>query len=182
MTTSNTSSLQVARDILIAQFEIAWSLTSYHLATLSTEECLWRPAVRCLHVNQDAKDGWHADWPEHEAYDIGPPSIAWTTWHICFWWRKSLEHSQGNTSLTKDDVRWPGTADNVRAVIDDLRSEWLRVLTTASDDDLAVSNPSSWPLPNSTLASIAAWLNVELTKNAAEIGLVRFLYAANATK
>lgn len=178
MSASNTPSSQTVRDILMAQFEIAWSLTSYHLESLTTKECLWRPAARCLHINEDDTGQWRADWPEHEGYDIGPPSIGWTTWHICFWWKKALDHIRGLTSLTQEDVLWPGSADEVRAEVNELRNRWLALLTDCSDSDLQVPNPASWPIPESSLGTIAAWLNIELVKNAAEIGLVRFLYAA----
>lgn len=168
---------QTPRDLLRAQFQIAWALVSYHLESLSTEECLWRPATRCLHVTKDG-DRWRAEWPENEDYGIGPPSIAWTTWHICFWWTKALDHIQGKTTLAKDDIAWPGSADDVRSAITALRNRWLEVVSDLTESDFQTSNPVSWPIPDSSPATIAAWLNVELMKNAAEIGLVRFLYAA----
>lgn len=68
---------------LIRQFETAWKLASLHLDGLTTEECLWRPAHRGLHVHRSHLDGkWHADWPDYEGYDIGASSIAWLTWHV----------------------------------------------------------------------------------------------------
>jgi hypothetical protein len=69
---------------LLRQFDIAWMLASYHLDGLTTEECLWRPARRGLHVHQGPDGAWRGEWPEHEGYDLGPPSIAWTTWHMGF--------------------------------------------------------------------------------------------------
>jgi hypothetical protein len=165
------------RELLTSQFEISWSLTSFHLNGLTTEECLWRPAVRCLHVSKDETGRWSAEWPEHERYEIGPPSIAWTTWHICFWWRKTLDHLLNDPSLSHQDVFWPGSAHDVCAEIERLRDRWLRTLAALDDSDLQIPNALSWPIPFSTPATIAAWLNVELMKNAAEIGVVRFLFA-----
>lgn len=176
MTSRPSSTTRSVRDTLAAQFEIAWGLASHHLESLSTEECLWRPATTCLHVEAHA-GRWRAEWPTHEGYEIGPPSIAWTTWHIGYWWRKALDHAVGETSLTHDDVPWPGSADAVRAEIGRLRERWLAMLAERTDRDFEIPNPSSWPIPDADLGAIAAWLNVELTKNAAEIGLVRFLYA-----
>jgi hypothetical protein len=147
---------------------------------LTTEECLWRPAVRCLHVNRDETGRWRADWPEHERYEIGPPSIAWTTWHIYFWWRKTLDHIQGDASHTEQDVAWPGGADEVRAETIELRNRWVRFLADCEKSDLQVPSALSWPMPNSTLATTAAWLNIELAKNAAELGMIRFLYATRS--
>jgi len=82
------------RDHLTRQFDIAWKLCSYHLAGLTTEESLWRPAAVGLHV-QRSNGIWIAEWPEHEGYDLGPPSIAWLTWHIGFWWSMVLDHCIG---------------------------------------------------------------------------------------
>ena len=66
------------RALLIRQLDIAWALAQFHLEGLTTAECLWRPARAGLHVRQHA-EGWHAEWPEHEGYILGPPSIAWVT-------------------------------------------------------------------------------------------------------
>src|SRR5256885_10571252 len=83
-----------ARDYLLRQFETAWRLTSFHLDGLATEECVWRPAREGLHVHRGPDGRWRADWPDREGYDLGPPSIAWLTWHLGFWWSMVLDHSR----------------------------------------------------------------------------------------
>ena len=163
-----------------SQFDIAWALTSYHLEGLTTEECLWRPASVGLHVHQDADGGWRADWPEREGYDIGPPSIAWITWHINFWWSMTLDYSFGPGTLTREAVTWPGSADAVRARITGLKDQWLTALGRLGPDDLASSRLTRWPLQDRPFEEIVGWLNVELMKNAAEIGYARFLYGVRA--
>lgn len=62
-------------------------------------------------------------------------------------------------------------------MIESLGDHWRSLLKSSSDITLRQICENSWPVPNSSLDSIAAWLNVELMKNAAEIGVVRFLYA-----
>ncbi len=37
-----------------------------------------------------------------------------------------------------------------------------------------------WPFTDRPFADVVAWVSLELTKNAAEIGYVRFLHAARA--
>lgn len=171
MTSPQTASIPSSlRSLLLSQFQTAWALTAHHLEDLTTEECLWRPAPRGLHLGSDGV----GEWPAHEGYDLGPPSIAWITWHICFWWRKTLEHLRGETSLAFSSVAWPGSAESVRVELMRLRDEWRSVLAR---EDLDALQPAGWPLANASAAEIAAWLNLELMKNAAEIGLVRFLYA-----
>ena len=114
-------------EVLIRQLEMAWKLTTFHLAGLTTEECLWLPARKGLHVHHVPDGKWRADWPDHEGYDLGPPS---------------------------------------------------RVLDQVSDADLRSAQRTRWPFQDRPFGDVVAWVNVELTKNAAEIGYARFLYAA----
>lgn len=169
-----------ARRYLIRQFETASTLAAFHLDGLTTEECLWRPAERGLHVRRGADGHWHADWPEHEGYDIGPPSIAWLSWHLGFWWSMVLNHSLGDASLTREAVVWPGTADALRAWLNRLQSDWAAYLGRIDDDDLRSAQLTRWPLKDRPFGDVVAWVNIELMKNAAEIGYARFLYAARA--
>jgi hypothetical protein len=156
-------------------------LTSFHLDGLATEECLWRPADKGLHVRQLPDGRWRADWPEHEGYDLGPPSIAWVTWHLGFWWSMVLDHSFGDGTLSREDVMWPGTADGVREWIGRLQGQWRAALERLTDDDLRSAERTRWPLQGRPFGDVVAWANVELTKNASEIGYARFLYAVRAS-
>jgi hypothetical protein len=168
------------RDYLLRQFDTAWSLTSYHLDGLATEECLWRPAQKGLHVHRALDGTWRADWPEHEGYDLGPPSIAWLTWHLGFWWSMVLDHSFGNANLSREAVTWPGSADGVREWVGRLQGEWRGMLERITDEDLRSTEKTRWPLQDRPFGDIVAWANVELTKNAAELGYARFLHAVRA--
>ena len=159
------------------QFETAWKLTSYHLDGLTTEECLWRPAKKGLHVHQLPEGGWRIDWPDREGYDIGPASIAWLTWHMGFWWSMALNHSFGDGSLARENVTWPGSADGVREWIGHLQGEWKSALEQLSDENLRSAQRTKWPFQDRPFGDVVAWVNVELTKNATEIGYARFLYA-----
>ena len=169
-----------ARDYLLRQFETAWRLTSFHLDGLATEECLWRPAREGLHVHPGPDGRWRADWPDREGYDLGPPSIAWLTWHLGFWWSMVLDHSFGDGALSREHVLWPGDADEVRAWLGRLHGEWRAVLERVTADDLRSTLRTRWPFQDRPFGDVVAWVNVELTKNAAEIGYARFLYAVRA--
>lgn len=170
----------LSRDYLIRQLDTAWRLTRFHLDGLSTEECLWRPAAIGLHVRQAEGGTWVADWPDHEGYDIGPPSIAWVTWHMGYWWSMALNHSFGDGSLSREDVRWPGNADSVRAWIFRLHDEWHAAMGTLDAADFRSAQRTRWPFTKRPFGDVVAWANVELTKNAAEIGYARFLYAVRS--
>ena len=166
-----------ARSYLSRQFETVWRLTDLHLNDLSTEECLWRPAQVGLHVYQGTDDSWYADWTEHETYELGPSSIAWLTWHLGFWWSMVINHSFGNATLQREDIFWPGDADSVRHWILQLHSQWVQILQEIHDDELQSFARTRWPYTERPFGDVIAWVNIELMKNAAEIGYVRFLYA-----
>lgn len=165
------------REVLLRQFDIAWKLARYHLDGLATAECLWRPAEMGLHVHRGADGRWYGDWPEKHGYDIGPPSIAWISWHIEFWWSMVLDHSFGAGALARDNVVWPGDADAVRNRLDALHARWREAVGGFTDAELHSSTNTRWPFKERPFADVVAWVNVELTKNAAELGYARFLYA-----
>jgi len=164
------------RALILDQLGIAWALLDYHLRDLGDAECLWAPAEQGLQVREEA-EGWVADWPETEAYTMGPPSIAWITWHIGFWWSMVLDHSFGPGTLRREDVRWPGSAEATRAWLRRLHDEWVEKLGALDEEALAAAERSRWPFSGKPFHHIGLWLNLELMKNAAEIGYGRFLYA-----
>lgn len=166
-----------ARGYLMRQFDTAWRLTSYHVDGLTTEECLWQPARKGLHVQRNADGSWRAGWPEHERYDLGPPSIAWLTWHLGFWWSMVLNHCFGDASLSRENVVWPGTAAAVREWLARLHDQWVEALEQITDEELRSTHRTRWPFQDRPLGDLIAWVNIELTKNAAEIGYARFFYA-----
>lgn len=165
------------RDALNFQLQISWQLLDIHLTDLKDEEYHWRPAARGLHVSNESGI-WRADWPESEAYDIGPANIAWLTWHIMYWWSMALDHSFGNGTLSREDVSCPGNIKETRETITHLRSKWDAEVAKLSDDELLSSEQTRWPFKDMPFHKLAGWLNLELMKNAAEIGYCRFLYAS----
>jgi hypothetical protein len=91
-----------------------------------------------------------------------------------------LDHSFGAGTLAREDVTWPGTADGVREWLGGLHGQWRAALEQLTDDDLRSSRRTKWPLQERPFGDVVAWANVELTKNAAELGYARFLYAVRA--
>jgi hypothetical protein len=167
---------------LTRQFDTVWKLARFHLDDLSDAECLWRPASKGPHVHQAADGTWQADWPEHEGYEVGPPSIGWLTWHIGFWWSMVLDHSFGDGTLTREKVTWPGNAEAVRAWLGERQRQWRQAVAQLSEAELRGSQRTRWPMRERPFGDVVAWVNVELAKNAAEVGYARFLYAVRAAK
>lgn len=168
------------REVLDGQLVTAWSLLEHGLTNLPNEECLWRPNDgKGLHVVNEGGI-WRAEWPETETYDVGPASIAWLTWHIGFWWSMILSHSFGDRSLRREDVTWPGSSERARAWLHELHDQWAEALGALTDEDLQAADRVNWPFTGRPFLRLAGWLNLELMKNAAEIGYCRFLYASRA--
>jgi hypothetical protein len=91
-----------------------------------------------------------------------------------------LDHSFGAAQLTRTDIDWPGSADAVRRWITLLHEQWRAAIEPLRDEDLEGSGRTRWPFQHRPFGDVVAWVNVELTKNAAETGYARFLYQVRA--
>lgn len=54
---------------------------------------------------------------------------------------------------------------------------WVGQLDKLTDADLQSTQRTHWPFRDRPFGDVIAWANVELTKNASEVGYARFLYA-----
>lgn len=167
----------LVRDVLLRQLDLSWRLASHHLDGLSTEECLWSPARTGPRLEAAGDGRWVATMPAHERYDLGPASIGWLTWHLGYWWSMVLDHSFGDGTLTAEAVVWPGSGSAAVAWITARHDEWRRRLASATEAEMHDRERTRWPFTQRTFADLAAWVNAELMKNAAEIGYARFLHA-----
>lgn len=166
------------RDVLLRQLDLSWRLARYHLDGLTTEECLWAPARTGPRLVESGDGRWVAAMPSHERYDLGPASIGWLTWHLGYWWSMVLDHSFGDGALTAARVAWPGSGSATVEWITVQHDAWRARLAAATDAEMRAHDRTRWPFTDRPFADLAAWVNVELMKNAAEIGYVRFLHAA----
>lgn len=177
-TTADVASGSVAPgQVLLRQHVIAWQLASHHFSGLDTPECLWRPAARGPHVVVLDDGTWRGEWPTHERYDLGPPSIAWLLWHMGVWWAMAIDHAFGDARLDPHAVTCPGAAGAAVDWLASLRDTWLSHASALDEAALADTGRTRWPFQDRPFADVVAWLNIELTKNAAELGYARFLFA-----
>ncbi len=93
----------------------------------------------------------------------------------------TLDHSFGPATLTREQIWWPGDADAVRAWITELEGRWRWAAAELTVAELISSERSRWPFRDRPFTDVVAWLNVELIKNAAEIGYARFFYGSRAS-
>lgn len=165
-------------DLLRRQFDLVWALVEYHLDRLEPEDFWFAPAGLCWTVRRDDAGGWAPDWSDTEPDPVPVPTVAWLTWHIGWWWSTAADHARGRPPRDRTDVAWPGP-DAAEGWLRGLREEWLAALGGLSDADMDAASAYPWPAgAGRTVADMAAWVNAELMKNAAEIGQLRMLRAA----
>ncbi len=163
------------------QFDLTWSLVELHLEELEPEDFRWEPAAHCWTVRQDDRGVWVPDWQDTEPDPIPVPTIAWTTWHIGWWWTVTADHVEGRTPRDRTAITWPGDGAATVDWLRGLRVRWLAVLDRLTDADLDAPARFPWQDdPAMTVAHVLAWVNAELMKNVAEIGQLRLLRAARA--
>ncbi len=165
------------KDILF-QLDICWQLFEYHLKDLTEQEAFWCISDDGLNV-RFANGNWTADWPETEAYSMGPPSIAWTLWHIQFWWKNALSANFKNKTLSKEEIVFPGTLQDAIIEIRNCHDEWIKILNNLTEEQCRSAEFSVWPFQGQSFIETALWLNAEFMKNVSEIGSGRFLYAVS---
>ncbi len=163
----------VIRRLLLDQLDVPSALLHYHLDQLTDDQLFWEPSATVWTMHRSA-DGWSPDWAETEPDPIPVPTIAWLTWHVGWWWSVASAHLTGATPPDRLDVDWPGRAAEIGPWLTGVEEDYRSALQACPDLDATTSFP--WP-PEAgrTLADTAAWVAVELTKNAAEIGLLRLL-------
>ncbi len=133
-------------------------------------------------MRPDSSGVWRPDWAEVEPDPLPVPTIGWLTWHIDWWWSTAIDHLTGATPRDRTDVAWPGNGAAAVSRLRELATRWRRLLEGPAAVDL--DGPSSYPWgadAGRTVAHTALWVNVELTKNVAEIGQLRMLRAASAS-
>ncbi|RJL36073.1 DinB family protein [Bailinhaonella thermotolerans] len=167
--------------LLTGQLDIAMALLEYHLKDLDDEAALWEPAAHCWTVRRDERGRWVADFQDTEPDPAPAVTIAWVTWHIGFWWTTTMGHCFGGGAPAREEITWPGTAGAAADWLRDLHRRWREHLETLTDADLDSTERTAglWG-QEMTLGSVAGWVNVELTKNVAELGLLRNLRGARA--
>jgi hypothetical protein len=160
--------------ILRKQLHITWSLARAVLTDLTDDECLRAPSAASYTVRRDGPGGtWVADWEEPEPWPAPPTSLAWLQWHAIWWWSMVIDHSFGGAALRREDVTWPG-AGAATSRLEDLHDEWVVRLDDLDDDDLRSAERTRWPYTDGRpFGQVVGWVNVELTKNVAEMSVAR---------
>ncbi|WP_026120574.1 DinB family protein [Nocardiopsis potens] len=168
----------VRAELLTGQLDIAWALFEHHFADIDDAACLWEPAPGAWTVRPDAEGRWRPDWQVPEPDPVPALTIGWLTWHMDYWWTTTIGHCLHGGAPDREEITWPGGAAAAAERLHGLKEEWRAGLLALSDADLDSADrtaglPWGEGLP---LSAVAGWLNIELAKNVAEIGMVHHLY------
>lgn len=152
------------------QFRMSWALArDFHLPRLTDEVCKWSPHPDAITVRLQSDGSWLGDWIEPPAGEPWSVSVAWLTWHLQLWLTQALAELSMSDVPTHTEVFWPGTASGVIHELDRLATNWTGVLQGVADLDLNRPTTFPWPDPR-PLHRLLSWVNMEMMKNAAEIG------------
>ncbi|GAA4911722.1 DinB family protein [Stackebrandtia albiflava] len=156
------------RRLLRDQLAIPWRLATEHVLPGLTEDMLHRPpSPRAVGV-RPVEGRWRAELPDETAVPPPEPTAAWLLWHVEWWWGAALASVRGGPASPPDAQEWSGDLATSVGELHRMHDEWDAVLR---DADLA--RPCTGGiLPDWPLSRVAAWLNVELTKNVAELGVL----------
>lgn len=152
------------------QFDAGRRLLQLHLGSLTDEICTWEPAGGSWTVHRRG-GRWHADWEQPEPVPPPPTTIARHLWQVgaLFTVVSDQVLQEGERRMT--DVAWPGSLTAATAWLTDGLRRWEGLLNGLSETDLdrrLGGGRPGWPF-----ARTAAWMNLELIKNAAEVGTIR---------
>ncbi|WTX00229.1 DinB family protein [Streptomycetaceae bacterium NBC_01309] len=171
--------------LLRNQFDITWALFEYHLDRLTDADYLWPPATAHWTIrpsNTGADGGWEVDWADTEPDPVPVPTVAWLCWHIDWWWGTTIDAVDGRTPCARADVRPEPDPAAMTGRLREHRTAWLRTLDALDDARLDAASTVPWSEGTAyTVADTAAWVNVELMKNVAEIGQLRLIRHAGPT-
>ncbi|MEO3978586.1 DinB family protein [Streptomyces sp. CAU 1734] len=169
--------------LLVWQLDAVWSLFEHHRPALDDDACYWEPVPGASWtVRRDAGGRWAADWQVPEPEPVPVTTIAWTGWHIGYWWTTTLGHCFGDGAPDRTEIRWPGGADAAARWLEELKDRWRDELLGLGDAELdSTERTASLPWGEGLrLVDIAAWVNFELAKNVSEIGQLLHLRGAGS--
>jgi len=171
------------------QLGVSRSLPEPHLKDVTDEEALWEPASNRWNVRRRPDGTQDADRVVPEPDPAPVPTVAWVMWHIGLRWEQAYAHCFGRSggSATQLDgpeaassTPWPGDVTSAVMWLSQCHDRWSGALGSPSEKDLESTERTGWfPGGSFSLGHVLAWANVELMKNAAEIGTLRHLRHAS---
>ena len=122
--------------------DIRWQLFLYHIQNLTDEELYWCFHEDGLQVHHEHGE-WRIDWPEHEDYSMGNLSIAWTLWHIKYWWTKTIYQCFYHEDVEKEAIKWNGSESMIQDIIH-LHDTWIGLISDMKDEEMQLDKKCCW--------------------------------------
>lgn len=159
------------RAVLDRQVQVMFVLADEVLANVTLEECLWASTPSSWSVHE--RDGrWFGELDD-EPPNLPTPTLGWTMWHPVWWLSTLLAHTRGDGVPDPGSVEWPGPASTLR-VLAALWSEWIQCLSALDESDLRSGELTRFPYDDGRpFVYVAGWASMEMTKNLAEMCLLR---------
>jgi len=89
----------------------------------------------------------------------------------------TINHSFEDSTLVREAATCPGDAGEIRTWLQALNTRWRALVSNLDEQALRSPERTKWPFQDQPFGDVVAWVNIELTKNASELGYARFLYA-----
>jgi hypothetical protein len=161
------------RAVLDRQVQVMFVLASEVLADVTLDECLRQSDPNSWTVTE--RDGhWFGELHE-EPPDPPTPSLGWTMWHPIWWLSTLLAHTRNEDGPDAMSVEWPGPSATLPTMLE-LWSEWTDWVDALDDNDLRSGRLTRFPYDDGRpFVYVLGWASMELTKNLAEICLLRRL-------
>ena len=164
--------------LLLSQLEIPWALFEYHAASLGEDDFFWAPSSNRWTMNR-TDSGWAPDLAEAEPVPVPVTTAAWITWHIGWWLQAATAQLTGEAAPGPEDTGWPGEPAATVEWLRHLHQQWRDALADVDDLDRVID--FLWPEDaEKTVADLAGWVSVELTKNVSELGQLLIIRRAGA--
>ena len=172
------------RDQLLAQLELYWDTHLWpRLQGLTDEEYFWEPVDGCWTIRPRADGAYAIDWawPTPER-----PPMTTLAWRLAQVGVQTLgvraSNHFGDGSLTLETAKWPGSAAEALASLEENYHLWLEGVRRLGEADLAEPiGPAEGQWADQPFAALVFHLNREIMHQGGEICLLRDLYRARAT-
>ncbi len=163
---------------IVEQLDFYWGFFRQRLDGLTDDEYVWEPVAGCWTVrpNGDGSFSLDGSWPAPQ-----PPPFTTIAWRICHIAGPVLgiraSNHFGDGSLSIATIRWPGTASDALAWLDQMYASWRAGIDALDDDGLARAvGPAEGPYADRSMATLILHISREVIHHGAEVALLRDLY------
>lgn len=163
-----------AVDVLLAQFDDAWSRVQGYLAGLTADEFAWSPTADVWHlVRQNGRWTIPYSWIPPQPAPFA--TIAWRMAHIAASKVIVLDHAFGRRSVRLADLDLPTNVDEMMAYLQECHQSVRAQVERLTDADLPTPRYTEWgeQRPAERIIASAILHDVE---HGAQIAAVRELY------